>query len=139
MLQGAYRLFHQAIVEVIDPRRVFSDPLSTLAYGTDASCYRLVPKLVIQTHSEAEVQAVLAQAAALKLPVTFRAAGTSLSGQAVSDSILVVANHGWKDLQVLDEGRAIRLQPGVIARPPMRHCCRLAARSVRTRPPSTRR
>jgi D-lactate dehydrogenase len=112
MLQGAYRLFHQAIVEVIDPKRVFSDPLSTLAYGTDASCYRLVPKLVIQTHDEAEVQAVLAQAAALKLPVTFRAAGTSLSGQAVSDSILVVANHGWKELQVLDEGRAIRLQPG---------------------------
>jgi len=114
MLQGAYRLFHQAIVEVIDPKRVFTDPLSTLAYGTDASCYRLVPKIVIQTHDEAEVQAVLAQAAAHRLPVTFRAAGTSLSGQAVSDSILVVASHGWKALQVLDDGRTIRLQPGVI-------------------------
>ncbi len=114
MLQGAYREFLQRILETIPPRRVFSDPLSTLAYGTDASCYRLTPKIVIKSESEAEVRTILREAASLRLPVTFRAAGTSLSGQAVSDSILVVASHGWKALQVLDDGQAIRLQPGVI-------------------------
>ncbi|SCK04875.1 FAD-binding and (Fe-S)-binding domain-containing protein [Vogesella sp. LIG4] len=114
MLQGAYREFHQRILEVIPARRVFTDPLSTLAYGTDASCYRLTPKVVIKSANEDEVRAILREAASLQLPVTFRAAGTSLSGQAVSDSILVVASHGWKRLQVLDDGRAIRLQPGVI-------------------------
>ncbi|KMJ52991.1 4Fe-4S ferredoxin [Vogesella sp. EB] len=114
MLQGAYREFHQRILEVLPARRVFSDPLSTLAYGTDASCYRLTPKIVIKTENEDEVRAILREAASLQLPVTFRAAGTSLSGQAVSDSILVVASHGWKGLQVLDDGAAIRLQPGVI-------------------------
>ncbi|MGL6046231.1 MAG: FAD-linked oxidase C-terminal domain-containing protein, partial [Vogesella sp.] len=114
MLQGAYREFHQRILETLPARRVFTDPLSTLAYGTDASCYRLTPKVVIKSENEAEVRTILREAASLQLPVTFRAAGTSLSGQAVSDSILIVASHGWKNLQVLDNGLAIRLQPGVI-------------------------
>ena len=114
MLTDAYRDFAQQISDTIAPRRIFTDPLSTLAYGTDASCYRLTPKIVIKTESELEICRILQHAAALKLPVTFRAAGTSLSGQAVSDSILVVASHGWKNLSVLDNGAAIRLQPGVI-------------------------
>jgi D-lactate dehydrogenase len=50
------------------------------------------------------------------VPVTFRAAGTSLSGQAVSDSVLIVAGDNWHGHEVLDEGRRIRLQPGVIGR-----------------------
>lgn len=114
MLSGSYRTFVDRIARAIDAGRIYTDPLSTLAYGTDASCYRLVPKVVIKAGSEAEVRAILAEAAALDLPVTFRAAGTSLSGQAVSDSILVVASHGWKALEVLDDGARIRLQPGVI-------------------------
>ncbi|WP_234985861.1 FAD-binding and (Fe-S)-binding domain-containing protein [Pseudogulbenkiania subflava] len=114
MLQGAYREFHHRLQEQIDSRRIYTDPLSTLAYGTDASCYRLTPKIVVKTQHESEVQAILALAAELALPVTFRAAGTSLSGQAVSDSILVVASHGWKGIEVLENGAAIRLQPGVV-------------------------
>ena len=37
----------------------FDDPLSTLAFGTDASFYRLIPKLVIRVESEAEVITLL--------------------------------------------------------------------------------
>ncbi|WP_293763989.1 FAD-binding and (Fe-S)-binding domain-containing protein [uncultured Aquitalea sp.] len=114
MLQDAYREFHRTVTDTIDPRRVFTDPLSTLAYGTDASCYRLTPKVVVKTQNEDEVRVVLAEAARLGLPVTFRAAGTSLSGQAVSDSILVVVSQGWTGLEVLEGGAAIRLQPGVV-------------------------
>ncbi|MEJ2041173.1 MAG: FAD-binding and (Fe-S)-binding domain-containing protein, partial [Desulfosarcinaceae bacterium] len=47
-------------------------------------------------------------------PVTFRAAGTSLSGQAVSDSILLIAGNSWRSYAILDEGGRIRLQPGII-------------------------
>ena len=50
-------------------------------------------------------------------PVTFRAAGTSLSGQAVTDSVLLKLSHGGKAFrgyEVLEEGRAIALEPGVI-------------------------
>ena len=49
-----------------------------------------------------------------QLPVTFRAAGTSLSGQAISDSILIVAGKHWEQYEVLEEGKVIRLQPGII-------------------------
>jgi D-lactate dehydrogenase len=66
-----------------------ADPLHLLAYGSDASFYRLLPKAVIKVHSEGEVQGLLRLSQAHQVPVTFRAAGTSLSGQAVTDSIII--------------------------------------------------
>ena len=46
--------------------------------------------------------------------MTFRAAGTSLSGQAVSDSVLVMLGDGWRGVRVDADARTIALQPGVI-------------------------
>ena len=46
--------------------------------------------------------------------MTFRAAGTSLSGQAVSDGILVEVARHWRDVKVEAEGKRVRVQPGVI-------------------------
>lgn len=92
----------------------FDDPLSTLAFGTDASFYRLIPKLVVRVESEAEVIALLKLAHAENVPVTFRAAGTSLSGQAISDSVLIVLGDNWNGREIRNGGEQIRLQPGVI-------------------------
>jgi D-lactate dehydrogenase len=97
-------------------KRIISDPLRTLAYGNDASFYRLVPKIVIKAENEEEVAALLRASDSCRIPVTFRAAGTSLSGQAVTDSVLIVAGGAWRDHEILDDGRRIRLQPGVIGR-----------------------
>ena len=113
MISGAYKQFYEALLAVIPKERMFHDALSTLAYGTDASFYRLIPKLVIRARDEQEIAAILQQADRLNIPVTFRAAGTSLSGQAISDSVLVIVSHGWQHWKVLDEGRKIRLQPGI--------------------------
>ena len=69
-----------------------------------------------QVHNEAEVQQLIKVAAQLHTPVTFRAAGTSLSGQAVTDSILVKLNHAgrnWRNVQITDEGRKITIEPGM--------------------------
>ena len=98
----------------IPENRVFNDPVSTLAFGTDASFYRLIPKVVVRVQDEAEVVDLLAIARRHKVPVTFRAAGTSLSGQAISDSILIVLGDQWNGHDIREEGRQIRLQPGVI-------------------------
>ncbi|MDX1554166.1 MAG: FAD-linked oxidase C-terminal domain-containing protein, partial [Marinobacter sp.] len=103
-----------AIKELVPATRVYDDPLSTLAYGTDASFYRLIPGVVVKVESEEEVVSLLAIARRFSAPVTFRAAGTSLSGQAISDSILLVLGDQWKDHDIRDEGRQIRLQPGII-------------------------
>ena len=46
--------------------------------------------------------------------MTFRAAGTSLSGQAITDGLLVDVGHGWRTIDPLDGGKRVRVQPGAI-------------------------
>ena len=106
--------FLAEVERLIPAERRFDDPLSTLAFGTDASFYRLIPKLVVRVESEAEVVALLKLAHAEHVPVTFRAAGTSLSGQAISDSVLIVLGDNWNGREIRNGGEQIRLQPGVI-------------------------
>jgi len=114
MLPDRYQRFLADISSRIPSGRLFTDPLRTLAYGTDASFYRLIPKIVVRTDTEDEVAAVLRAADRHGIAATFRAAGTSLSGQAISDSVLVVAGANWNRYEILDGGSRIRLQPGVI-------------------------
>ena len=106
--------FLAAAARLIPAERRFDDPLSTLAFGTDASFYRLIPQLVIRVESEREVIELLKLAGAHRVPVTFRAAGTSLSGQAISDSVLIVLGDNWNGREIRADGAQIRLQPGVI-------------------------
>ncbi len=106
--------FLAAVEQLIPAERRFDDPLSTLAFGTDASFYRLIPKLVVRVEAEAEVVQLLKLAHAENVPVTFRAAGTSLSGQAISDSVLIVLGDNWNGREIRNGGEQIRLQPGVI-------------------------
>ena len=113
-LEKPYRDVLGELGSAIPHERLITDPLRTLAFGTDASFYRLIPKLVVKAETEADVIAVLQAARRNGVSVTFRAAGTSLSGQAISDAILVIAGFDWRRYEVLDEGRRIRLQPGII-------------------------
>ena len=99
---------------LIPAARRFDDPTSTLAFGTDASFYRLIPKLVVRVESEDEVVGLIKLAQRDRVPVTFRAAGTSLSGQAISDSVLIVLGDNWNGREIRGQGEQIRLQPGVI-------------------------
>ncbi|MEO6013148.1 MAG: FAD-binding and (Fe-S)-binding domain-containing protein [Devosia sp.] len=99
---------------VIAERMVMTDPLMTYAYSGDASQYRLVPAVVVIVNSEDEVRAVIAAARAEGLPLTVRAAGTSLSGQAITDGVLAVLGDGFKQMRVLDGGDRIVLGPAII-------------------------
>ena len=106
--------FLSSIGAFIPAERIYTDYLRRLAWGTDAGFYRLVPQIVVRAKNEGEMVRIVEAAAQCEVPLTFRAAGTSLSGQSVSDSVLVVAGKNWENYEVLDEGRRIRLQPGVI-------------------------
>lgn len=88
--------------------------IERLAWGTDAGFYRILPEEVLMPASEAQVLEIVRRAHAEGRHITFRAAGTSLSGQAVGDSLLVVCGKKWEQAQVLDDGARIRLQPGVV-------------------------
>lgn len=113
-LDRRYQRFYQLLCEFLPSERLITHPLLTYAYGTDASFYRLTPKMVVRVENEAEVVRLLQQARREGVPVTFRAAGTSLSGQAISDSVLMILGDQWRGHEVLDGGQRIRLQPGVI-------------------------
>ncbi|GAO03232.1 FAD-binding and (Fe-S)-binding domain-containing protein [Anaeromyxobacter sp. PSR-1] len=113
-LPEPYLRLHEALARHLPGERLVTDPLRRLALGTDASFYRLTPRLVVEVRTVEEVRRVLAEAARLGTPVTFRAAGTSLSGQAVTDSVLVRVTGGWRGMRVLDGGARIALEPGVI-------------------------
>lgn len=88
--------------------------IDRLAWGTDAGFYRLVPERVLAPSDEAEVAGIIKWAADTGKKVVFRAAGTSLSGQAITDSVLVVCGKKWERYEVLDGGERIRVQPGVV-------------------------
>lgn len=114
MITGNYALLYDQLTKIIDSKRLITNPLQLLAYGTDASVYRLIPKLAIWVHSENELVEILRLAHKYNTPVTFRAAGTSLAGQAVSDSVLLIATHKWRRYKIIDEGNLINLQPGIL-------------------------
>jgi D-lactate dehydrogenase len=99
---------------ILPADRVIVDELRRLAYGTDASFYRLLPEVVVVVNTEAEVQALLALCRKEKKPVTFRAAGTSLSGQAITDSVLMILGDGWKKHEIIEGGLKIRLGTAVV-------------------------
>ena len=114
MLQTPYDELHRRLGRSIPATRLVTDPLRLLAWGSDASFYRLTPQLMVVVEDEAEVRLVLQQCAELGTPVTFRAAGTSLSGQAITDSVLVLLGDGWRGMRVSPDAAIISLQPGVI-------------------------
>jgi len=102
------------LTRALPARQVVSDDLRRLAYGTDASFYRLIPEVVAVVEDEDDVQAVLRVARAHQRPVTFRAAGTSLSGQAVTDGVLVLIGEGFATCEIAADADSVRLGPGII-------------------------
>lgn len=113
-MEGKYTIFLKEISEFIPQERIYTDELRRLAWGTDAGFYRLIPQIIIRSDNETEVAKLLQIAGKQHLPITFRAAGTSLSGQAISDSILIVAGKHWEKYKLSDDARQISLQPGII-------------------------
>jgi D-lactate dehydrogenase len=100
--------------KIIGPSRVLTHPTDLIAFAADASFYRLVPKAVVLARGADEVDKLFRFSHQHRIPLTFRAAGTSLSGQAVTDGILVEVARYWKLIKVEEEGRTVRVQPGAI-------------------------
>lgn len=113
-LHGKYLKFYESIVKFLPKKRIFTDPLKMLAYGTDASFYRLIPKIVIRVCSSDEVSRVLEVASKESLPVVFRAAGTSVSGQSITDSILIITSRDWSGVKVGEDGATVSIEPSAI-------------------------
>ncbi|MCV2215964.1 FAD-binding and (Fe-S)-binding domain-containing protein [Thauera sp. Sel9] len=107
-----------ALIEALRRRlpaeHVITDELRRLAYGTDGSFYRLIPEVVAVVDSEDEVRDVVDLARRHQRPVTFRAAGTSLCGQAVTDGVLVLLGEGLATCRIAADGTTVDVGPAII-------------------------
>ncbi|HYE05731.1 MAG TPA: FAD-binding and (Fe-S)-binding domain-containing protein [Planctomycetota bacterium] len=92
---------------------VLDDLAARLQWAGDASVYRLIPRVVLLARSVDDVRVALAHAAEADVPCCFRAGGTSLSGQAVSDGLLIVISR-LRGIRVLDGGARVACQPGAV-------------------------
>ncbi len=114
ILPEPWRDLLKALQTIVDPADIYTDDLRCLGWGTDASFYRLVPKMVVRCHDEAQLSRIVQACYARHLPFTFRAAGTSLSGQSCTDGVLIVAGKHWEHYEVGPGADSIRLQPGLV-------------------------
>ena len=113
-MEEKYSRFLEEVGKFVPKNALYTDEIRRFAWGTDAGFYRLVPKIVIRSSNEKEVSKILEAASKFDVPVTFRAAGTSLSGQAVSDSVLIVAGKNWERYVVSEDASEITLEPGIV-------------------------
>ncbi len=102
------------LAAVVGEARVTTRAIDRIAWASDASFYRLIPEAVVHAKSADEVRGLFAVARVHGVPLVFRAAGTSLSGQSITDGILVETARGFRGFSVEENGSKIRVQPGVI-------------------------
>ncbi|MBP5986868.1 MAG: FAD-binding oxidoreductase [Azonexus sp.] len=100
--------------QYLPANQIIVDDLRRLAYGTDASFYRLTPQVIAVVESEADVRAVLQTARQHATPVTFRAAGTSLSGQAITNGVLALIGEGFATCDLNADASQVKAGPGIV-------------------------
>ena len=109
-----YAAFVSELKRFVPEKNIYTDELRTLGWGTDASFYRQIPQVVVRSDSEEQVARIIGACKKYNLPYTFRAAGTSLSGQSCTDSVLIVAGKHWEQYTLAPDKETIRLQPGIV-------------------------
>lgn len=113
-LDAAHQQFAQRARDIVGEKQTYTDFFYRFAYGTDASLYRYVPQVVVRANSEAEVIELMKAARETGVALTFRASGTSLSGQTSSASVLVMLGHAFLNLKVEAKGEQVTVGPMVI-------------------------
>ena len=96
------------------PDQVFADIADRSQWAADASIYHLVPRVVVIPRDVGAVQRTLRIAAQEHVPVCFRAGGTSLSGQAVTDGILIVVSRHLRGILVNADASLVSCGPGAV-------------------------
>ncbi|MET9322252.1 FAD-binding and (Fe-S)-binding domain-containing protein [Streptomyces sp. NPDC003038] len=100
------------LTELLGADKVLWKISDLVRYASDASPYRFVPQVVVIAEDIDDISAVLSYAHGKQRDIVFRAAGTSLNGQAQGEDILVDVRRHWAGVEVLEEGRRARIRPG---------------------------
>jgi D-lactate dehydrogenase len=102
------------LTRLLGPDRVLTRVLDLVRYASDASPYRLLPRVIVMARDTGDVAKTLAYAREKNLPVTFRAGGTSLNGQGQTDGILIDVRRHWTGIEVEQNGERARVRPGTV-------------------------
>ena len=108
------KILQDKLSSIFPASRVHTRLIDRIAYANDASYFHLVPQAVVQPNSIGEIQSLFKFSQQQRTPMTFRAAGTSLSGQAVTDGILVDISKHWDRYSVEEGGTLLRAQTGIV-------------------------
>ncbi len=103
----------EQLASILPATRIKTRVVDLVSYASDAGFYHLMPKAVVQPVDEAEVIALFQFSRQYKIPLVFRTGGTSLSGQSITDGILVDLGRYWNKIQVEENGNLVRVQPGI--------------------------
>ncbi len=98
----------------LGPDQVLTSTTSRYAFAADAGPYLLIPEAILQPRTEDDIVAILKLSKEHRRPVVFRAGGTSLSGQSITDGWLVDIGRHWRTVEPIGNGDTVRVQPGVI-------------------------
>jgi len=98
---------------ILPANQIYDKYIDRFAKGTDAGFYRLIPQLVVQVNNENEISEVLKLTHKLNIPVVFKAGGTSLSGQTITDSVLIEIGPDFDKFRIKEDGKIISMQPGI--------------------------
>jgi D-lactate dehydrogenase len=114
LASGTPQELREALSELIGADQVLHRVIDLVRYASDASPYRFIPQVVVTPRDTGDVVALMNYCRANGRHATFRAAGTSLCGQAQSDDILIDVRRHWGGMSLEDGGLALRTRPGVI-------------------------
>ena len=114
MLSADTIQLEQLLRNIIPATNIKTSLVDRMAYAGDAGFYHLLPIAVVQPGNEKEIADLFTLAQLNKVPLCFRAAGTSLSGQSITDGILVDIGKHWRKITPLENGKQVKVQPGII-------------------------
>lgn len=104
---------HQHLRSILPHQHVKTNLIDVMAYAADAGFYHLIPQAVVQPTTVQHIKQLFSMANHTKVPLVFRAGGTSLSGQSITDGVLVdIAKH-WRKIEVIENGKYVQTQPGI--------------------------
>ncbi len=102
------------IYKYIAKDKLLNREIDRLTYSRDASIYRMLPELVVRPEDEQDIKKIFEFARDSDKSITFRASGTSLSGQTVTDGMIAEIAYDWQNIEIKNNGKSILLEPGVI-------------------------
>src|SRR6185369_7718075 len=102
------------LIALMGKENVLYRAIDLVRYASDASPYRLVPQVVVLPRTSDDIVKLFRYCRETRRHATFRAAGTSLNGQSQSDDILIDVRRHWNGARVEDDGRRVRVRPGMI-------------------------